>query len=324
MEDKKDFIRIALIGDTESGKSSLLNCLTNSDKEIKPNIGSEIITFSIQDQSILIMDTDGKEIVNPRLFSLKEENAIGVVIDNSKKFNKESFVKWLDLIEIQSKPNTLVFILINKNDLLSANDSLSELVRNTAQQNNITISLIFSCSAETRNGIKEAFEEVVKSIINGYKTQGEVQLISFTEKNFRPSSNFSLFIFINKISQHKLLSFNLLLLVITLTLIILAATYPPVGAILALGLLFPYAGSLVVSLMGLGIGLFVNAGILLNNFIINRHHSPTYTMVEDTPLTTNHDSELTPSPIRMTQIFQKPQESTTEEPEISPSFFRFT
>lgn len=291
MENKaeEELIKITLLGDEGSGKSSLLHRLTNQtiNQKIKPTIGIEIFQLSIQKKSVMVIDTAGREIVRPYLFNLKEEKIIGIVVDGSQKFNSNNFVKWLNLIKTESPSNTLIFILINKNDLSSVDNDLLESIQHIAKQEKVKILLISSCSAKTGNGITEAFEEVVKRIMDSYQGKEEIRQPQVIEENVnRNESIFSLFSLVdnlfNKISQHPLLAINLLLFVITLAFIILAAC-PPAGGFLALGLLFPGAGELVAAGIGLGVILIVNAGIMLAKFIANKYNT-SISSIADNPI----------------------------------------
>jgi len=162
----KNGIPIAIVGQPNVGKSTLLNALLNEEKAIVSHIAGTT-RDAIEDQIIIegitfrFIDTAGiretEDIVEnigiKKTFEkIRQAQAVLLIIDKIKNINKQ-------IDEIKNKyPNKAIFVVFNKIDLLSEN----ELKTIKKSYNNISFDMI---SAKEKIGI-ESLKNKLLSLVN--------------------------------------------------------------------------------------------------------------------------------------------------------------
>eukprot|EP01135_Chromosphaera_perkinsii_P006075 Nk52_evm6s390 gene=Nk52_evmTU6s390 len=162
--------KLLLIGDSGTGKSSLL--LRFSDDKFDTEIGATIgVDFKvklvdIEGQSIklTIWDTAGQERFRT-LTSSYYRGCQGVVlvydVCNAESF--ENIEMWLNELDIYTSNNEVVKMLVgNKIDLKEREVSTKQGM-DFARRHNM---LFIECSAKTREGVQQAFDELVQKIVD--------------------------------------------------------------------------------------------------------------------------------------------------------------
>lgn len=136
-EDSNFLFKVVLVGSSCCGKSQLLNrfCNDGFDRESKATIGVEFAskTITIQDLVVRlqIWDTSGTE--SYRLFmSLSLRGAVGflVLFDITRRSSFDELDKWMDLIQDNTSPDTVVLCVGTKADL----ENLRAVTQEEAQQ----------------------------------------------------------------------------------------------------------------------------------------------------------------------------------------------
>lgn len=149
----KDFFRVALVGYTSAGKTTLLNALTKSNLKESPSLFTTLDTFTrgmyLNGKTVLVYDTVGFiSDLPPQLIAAfrstlsvaKESDLLLVVVDVSKpQFEEDLRVveETLKAISAGKKPKIYVF---NKIDLLPSEESLERLKERFDEDNAVFIS----------------------------------------------------------------------------------------------------------------------------------------------------------------------------------------
>lgn len=163
---KRKAIRLSIIGDSKTGKTSILNCflgqkftfdmisnigIDKQEKIMKMNDGTEI--------KVIIWDTAGQE----RFHSVSSgtiKNSQGIIVafalDDLSSFN--NVITWLqDVREIST--NIPIVLFGNKCDLVDNRKVEKEEAEEFANNNEVTY---FETSAKENINIKEGFDKIIE------------------------------------------------------------------------------------------------------------------------------------------------------------------
>lgn len=191
---REEFVRVALVGYTNAGKSSLLNALTSdnlfAEDRLFATLDSTVRRHNIGKKKLLVSDTVGFirklphgliESFKTTLDEIREADILLHVVDVSS-VSIDDHIKivqlTLDEIEVNDKPIILVF---NKVDLIKDVSKLAELKINYPQS-------IF-ISAEQQIGLDELERELIRYISNDYELltlripQTQYKAVSFVHDN---------------------------------------------------------------------------------------------------------------------------------------------
>ncbi|KAL7411772.1 P-loop containing nucleoside triphosphate hydrolase protein [Mrakia frigida] len=164
-------LKILLIGNSSVGKSSLLLRFTDDDflaeDESVSTIGVDFKVKSIEvggtKYKLSIWDTAGQERFRT-LTSSYYRGAQGVILvyDVSSRATFEELTRWMHELETYTAPDVVKIVVGNKVDKEFSRQVTTSEGKAFAER----IGCLFvECSAKTRIGVKEAFEELVASII---------------------------------------------------------------------------------------------------------------------------------------------------------------
>lgn len=190
----KNGINVTITGDVNSGKSTLINLLTKSDRSIVSNIPGttrDIIHDKIEiiGENVVLHDTAGirssKEKIelmgiNKSLKILKKTDIIIYVHDIVKNMNK-SFFKTIKRINTKSP----IILIGNKIDLTSKREKYLML---NIDKYNVQIKNILLISLNRKinyKKIKDVLEKIIKKYINKNR---EVNIITLRQKNILEKS----------------------------------------------------------------------------------------------------------------------------------------
>jgi len=162
--------KILLIGDSGVGKSSILLRFTDDDFEedhpatIGVDFKTKLITLDGKRVNLTIWDTAGQEKFRSLTSSYyRGTHGIILVYDVTKRVSFLSLEQWLNEVEMYSTNQDVITLLVgNKVD-----KSEREVSREEAAKFAKAKSMLFiECSAKTKLGIQQAFEELVQKILD--------------------------------------------------------------------------------------------------------------------------------------------------------------
>eukprot|EP00727_Mastigamoeba_balamuthi_P010762 m51a1_g6308 putative ras-related protein rab-18 (206) ;mRNA; r:319830-321200 len=161
--------KLLFVGDSGVGKSSILLRYTDDqfDEEHACTIGVDFkikyITCKGKRVNLTIWDTAGQEKFRSLTSSYyRGTHAIVLVYDVTKKETFEHVGQWLNEVRLYStNPDAVLVLVGNKTDKAERQVSRDQGVE-FARSNGM---LFFECSAKTREGIQQAFDEMVCKMI---------------------------------------------------------------------------------------------------------------------------------------------------------------
>ncbi|KAH0795852.1 Ras-related protein Rab-22A [Histomonas meleagridis] len=168
MESKSNVIKIVLLGDAGTGKSSLLTRWADDryDPSLKSTIGVAFRNVSFEFQSeqheIQIWDTAGQETFRSTspLYCRNAYSAM-IVYDITSKSSFNSLEEWIQIL--RSDGNEIPFVLVgNKSDLAASRDVPFDLGKQFAKNYNTEF---YETSVVRGEFVNEAFEAVVTRAI---------------------------------------------------------------------------------------------------------------------------------------------------------------
>ena len=165
---KEVTFKLIVIGDIAVGKSSIIQCLVNEGEKIKDDyqatIGFDIFKYKSKVNDIVInlniWDTCGLidfSACTPSLF--KNANIALVVYAIDKKKSFENLDNWINCVKSNSKPDTEIFIVGNKNDLEDKRQIKIEEGIEYAKLNNYNF--FIETSAKEQKFVKDLFEQAI-------------------------------------------------------------------------------------------------------------------------------------------------------------------
>ena len=190
MDGKIEEIEIAFVGEESVGKTSIIsrfeydvfqedlsqtNYITFSEKIVKFTNGEEI--------KIKNVDFTGNEKYKSDLeLAIKNSKAIVLVycLDIFHYNLKDLQKYWIDEIKKKAPKNSIIALVLNKNDSLGKKVIFDERDgRKLAKDNDI---LFFSTSAKENKGITEIYEGIIKKI-KGWEKDDDIKLVVEKEED---------------------------------------------------------------------------------------------------------------------------------------------
>ena len=170
--------KVLLIGDAGVGKSSMLLRFTDDafEEQMASTIGVDFrvktLTLGGKVCKLTIWDTAGQERFRTLTSSYYRGcHGIIVVFDVNERETFENLQRWLDELELYTTTKYASKLLVgNKIDLQDRQVSVAEAQAFARKQQMMYI----EASAKTREGIKQAFEEVVQKILDTPKLMDEI------------------------------------------------------------------------------------------------------------------------------------------------------
>ena len=161
--------KVTIIGNANAGKSSIVNRFINETHMdgTEPTIGANFLTktldfekFSIK---LSIWDTAGQE----RYSSLASSYTRGstcclLVYDITNHESFRAISKWLTMIQENLDSDCILFVLGNKEDLLSQEQVSLEEAQSYCRQNDLTH---YRVSAKSGEGIEDVFVDICKKLM---------------------------------------------------------------------------------------------------------------------------------------------------------------
>jgi len=162
--------KLLMIGDSDVGKSSILLRFTEDkyDEEHPCTIGVDfkikLVSFAGKKINLTIWDTAGQEKFRSLTSSYyRGTQGIVLVYDVTRRESFNNLEQWLSEIEMYSSNVDVVKLLVgNKIDKENREVSREEGAAFAKQRS----MLFIECSAKTRLGIQQAFEELVQRILD--------------------------------------------------------------------------------------------------------------------------------------------------------------
>eukprot|EP01132_Coremiostelium_polycephalum_P000642 gene642-795_t len=193
----KNLFKILFIGDSDTGKTSIVTRFAKNDfdEDRECTIGIEFhvkeLVIDGQTLSLCIWDTAGQEKFRA-LISSYYRGAHGVILTYDVT-NKESFKNiqyWIDEVEsFSTRPNIKLLIgnKIDKENREVSREEGAAFAKSKAM-------LFIECSAKTKVGIQQAFEELAHKILEtpevvNEQQPGQKKSSSSSSTSIRPSSN---------------------------------------------------------------------------------------------------------------------------------------
>jgi GTP-binding protein len=190
-EEKKDYIKVALVGKPNAGKSSILNAILKEERVLVSDIpGTTRDTVDTEyrwkDKDFLFLDTAGmkkkKKVeygvdffsVGRSLESIKKADVVVLVIDATEGVTEQD-QRIAHLIQKYTKP---AVILVNKMDMIVPSSEARNAVLKHVRERLYFISYapILLVSAKTREGIRKIPETIVHVYNQALKRVGTGQL----------------------------------------------------------------------------------------------------------------------------------------------------
>ena len=180
MQENMYSYKIILVGDSQVGKSSLVNkfCYNNFSSNLPETVGvgTFVSTMDINRKTVelKIWDTAGQETYSKLLpIFIKGANACILVADLSNSDSIDHILKWHEEV-INYNNQTIFLIAFNKSDIIpDVHNFVAPLFERFS-----SFEKIFLVSAKTGDGVYELFEEVGRSCLSQnvytYKNQEPV------------------------------------------------------------------------------------------------------------------------------------------------------
>lgn len=187
--------KLVLLGDVGAGKSSLvLRFVKDQFIEFQEStIGAAFFTqtVAVNDTTVKfeIWDTAGQERYHSLAPMYYRGAAAAIVvydITNPASFARAK--KWVQELQAQGKPDTIVALAGNKSDLIDARQVVAEEAQKYAEMNNL---FFLETSAKTALNVSTIFEEIAKKIVEAQTVQNPTGMILVDKPAERPPTRAS-------------------------------------------------------------------------------------------------------------------------------------
>ncbi|MGM9847810.1 MAG: tRNA uridine-5-carboxymethylaminomethyl(34) synthesis GTPase MnmE [Muribaculaceae bacterium] len=183
----KDGIPVAIVGETNAGKSSLLNAILGDEKAIVSDIHGttrDIVedTIEIGDYLFRFMDTAGIRETQDKIESIGIDRAynalchariIILVIDSSQPVNTQPFPHIAEALA--NDDSIKLIIAANKTDIANADAAISNIKTALASHNISPDTPIFTISAKNGTGI-DNLTDALQTIISGETAESDIMV----------------------------------------------------------------------------------------------------------------------------------------------------
>lgn len=163
---KEITFKIIVIGDIAVGKSSIIQSLMKKNEGFKENyqatIGFDIFKYKNKVNDIIInlniWDTCGLIDFSASTHSLFREATLAIVVyEIDKKESYQNIENWINHLKNKAKPDIIIFIVGNKNDLEKLREIKKEEAIEYVKNNNFN--LFIETSAKNNEYVKELFDQ---------------------------------------------------------------------------------------------------------------------------------------------------------------------
>ncbi|KAF0911319.1 hypothetical protein E2562_008068 [Oryza meyeriana var. granulata] len=167
--------KLVLLGDVGTGKSSLvLRFVKGQFVEFQEStIGAAFFsqTLAVNDETVKfeIWDTAGQERYHSLAPMYYRGAAAAIVvydITNAASFTRAK--KWVQELQAQGNPNTIMALAGNKADLVEARQVPAEEAKTYAQENGL---FFMETSAKTAINVNDVFHEIANKLLQGQQAQ---------------------------------------------------------------------------------------------------------------------------------------------------------
>lgn len=171
-------LKLLTVGESNVGKTSILRRYTSDifDEKSKSTIGVDLkvrtIDFQGKKLKLTLWDTAGQERFRTLTASYyRGANGVVLVYDVTDRKTFDHVRHWLKEVEVYCTNEDVVLMLVgNKIDLNERKISKEEGMA-FARRNNM---LFMECSAKTKEGVEQAFEELIQKCIETQSRKREI------------------------------------------------------------------------------------------------------------------------------------------------------
>lgn len=167
MSDKKE-IKVVLVGESQTGKTSLLNCFKGEqfNENTKSTLGASCYNLELEYKKkpmvFQVWDTAGDEKYHSiNRYFYKDASVVIIVYDITNPMSFDCIKDyWIEEIKHKTNTNPVCLIVANKSDLFADEQVPEKEARDFAEKHN---ALFYSISCKDGSGIKELINGMASS-----------------------------------------------------------------------------------------------------------------------------------------------------------------
>ncbi|KAK8821066.1 hypothetical protein WA538_005698 [Blastocystis sp. DL] len=177
---KEHEMRVLFLGLDNAGKTTIIHKLTNETTDnVSPTMGFSILSMDYQNFHLNIWDIGGQGSIRKFWSNYYEEtDAVVWVIDSGDKDRMDMCKQQFKEVLFEEKLiGAAVLILCNKNDLNGAlsPEEITQYLDIKGPEFESRFWAVYSCSAITGDGLKEAFDWLVEHTYTGMEYAGRAE-----------------------------------------------------------------------------------------------------------------------------------------------------